>query len=284
MVDVFPTCFAEGLFEKVGVESFTDRPDLYNIMYASEYADLSLYRGFCEGHRDVLVLAAGTGRVVVDLVHAGHFVYCVDNSEAMLGNFKKSLVGLPDVSKRVELYLHDMQNFIYQDGGKLDRIVIPFGSFNYLINIESRIKTLRSALKNLRKGGKIMLELNSVALYPELKDSCEGEKALGSVRMDGSKLTDLLECDHYSISRKTSYDYSTKVILQKRLFRYMTWYRELRIEKSARLTWKNIMIGPEEISMLLNHVGFEHVTIGGYYSEDKKWGLDSDNIVVIGVK
>lgn len=67
--------------------------DIYDY-YANVDFDIGFFKTLCKGHKKILELMCGTGRVSIPLIKEGYQMTCVDYSEEMLDVFRKK-IGIP---------------------------------------------------------------------------------------------------------------------------------------------------------------------------------------------
>src|SRR5512133_1688402 len=106
----------------------------------------------------VLELACGTGRVTIPLAEAGHEVWGIDLSAAMLTRLREKLARFPEgVRDRVQARLGDMSSFDLERVFPL--IIIPFRSFQLLTRDEQLRGCLASVRRHLAPGGRFILDV-----------------------------------------------------------------------------------------------------------------------------
>jgi ubiquinone/menaquinone biosynthesis C-methylase UbiE len=101
----------------------------------------------------VLELACGTGRVSLALAKAGFKVDALDNSEAMLNEFKKKI----NAGDQITLHHGSMSDFNL--GKKFNLIIIPYRSFHHLATEEERLETLKCIRSHLTSEGMAIIHL-----------------------------------------------------------------------------------------------------------------------------
>lgn len=101
---------------------------------------------------DILELACGSGRITIPLAKAGHEVWGVDISNAMIELFRKKIKDLPEESaQRIHLLHEDMTDF--KINRKYSLIIIPFRSYQALIEDNQQNMCLRSVYNHLSEDG-----------------------------------------------------------------------------------------------------------------------------------
>jgi ubiquinone/menaquinone biosynthesis C-methylase UbiE len=141
----------------------------YELPFVSEYydflpltqgrQDLDFYLYYARAAGDpILELGCGTGRILLPLAEAGHWICGLDFSEQMLARCRKKLEAeRPEVRERVRLVQGNMVSFDLQDTFRL--ITIPFRPFQHLLKVEDQMACLHAAHRHLQPGGKIILDL-----------------------------------------------------------------------------------------------------------------------------
>jgi SAM-dependent methyltransferase len=171
------------------------------LFYDIEHADLAEDIGFYveearKAGGPVLELAAGTGRVTVELAKAGIEVVGIEISKGMLDKARKKTEDLPkDAQKRITWIQADMRDFDL--GRKFSFIFIPFRSFQQLINRRDQERCLACVSKHMEKGGRFVLSLFAPS-YQRLVNK-QMFSHLGTIDLpDGKKLsrTEMVTHDH----------------------------------------------------------------------------------------
>ena len=102
----------------------------------------------------ILDVAAGTGRVSLELAEAGFEVHCIERSPSMLSIFRKKIRGR-ESSKHITLHEGDMADF--QLNVKYPLIIIP-SSFGHALTKERQLSTLTCIKDHLIEGGIFILD------------------------------------------------------------------------------------------------------------------------------
>src|SRR5215471_8262002 len=91
----------------------------------------------CDGADEVLELGAGTGRITLALIRAGHRVTAVDRSRPMLDVLKRKAGRLTALERlRLDVQHADMR--FLDLPGRYGAILCPFSAFNYLLTLDDR--------------------------------------------------------------------------------------------------------------------------------------------------
>lgn len=109
----------------------------------------------------MLELACGTGRLTQYFFGNFKKIHALDLSKEMLEVFKAKFV-----RDDVTLYQEDMVNF--SNPNSYDLIVILLDSINYLRDEKDLEKLLENSYKNLKKGGLLVFDLNSLYKMEEI--------------------------------------------------------------------------------------------------------------------
>lgn len=141
--------------------------------------DIRFYKRRLGGVRAVLDAMCGTGRVSVPLARAGIRVWGVDSSAGMLRRARARLrFEAPPVRRRVRLKRIDLVRGAAGKG--LDAAIIAVNSYGLIRTPKDRVKALRHVRRSLRRGGKLVLALDSVLSYRTIQD---GVPSLNAARV-----------------------------------------------------------------------------------------------------
>lgn len=116
----------------------------------------------------VLELGTGTGRVLLPLADAGHQVWGLDLSPAMLAVAGRKLAARPDLSGRVRLVEADMTRFNL--GRRFPLVLVPARAFQHVIDPDQQRAALTCIRSHLEPGGRLVLDL----FEPRLETVVEG--------------------------------------------------------------------------------------------------------------
>ena len=133
----------------------------YDLEHEGLTSDTTMYLRLAREHGpDVLVLGAGTGRVVAPLAEAGFRVYGVDNSKAMLARAREKLRGRPGVrligGDLVSLALHRQFNLV----------VVPFDTFTMLSSQDEQIRALAGGRAHMADSSLLVVDVINPLILP----------------------------------------------------------------------------------------------------------------------
>lgn len=230
--------------------------------------DVSFYREQAAGcGGPVLEIGCGTGRLTIPLARAGHEVWAVDVSAAMLGQLDAKLEAeSAEVRRRVHV--------VRQDAAALDLPVrgfgfaaIPFNVLMLIADFEAERRTLAAAAAHLAPGGRLALDvMNPLTLPLDADRKAAPSEPRRNPRTGNQYVKNTLA------SR----------LDEQQCQRLYGWYDELQpngtIEVSEySFTWR--MIFRFELELMLGQAGFAIERLAGDF-EDQPWTVDSRRMVV----
>jgi SAM-dependent methyltransferase len=119
--------------------------------------DVAYYLERCKGAPRVLELGVGYGRVMRELLRAGHHVTGVDLHQGLLGMAREAVAALPPpLRARATLLEGDMTKLSFR--GAFERVIIPYSGLYCLLDQAALLACLRGARRALCKGGKLLLD------------------------------------------------------------------------------------------------------------------------------
>jgi SAM-dependent methyltransferase len=120
--------------------------------------DMSLWLSFAKEYGGpALELAAGTGRVLLELARAGHTVTGLDRSAHMLAVARRRVEADRELASRVTLVEAPMQNFDLTE--RFSLIYIPARSLQILTDRADQRGCLECCARHLRPGGRLAFDV-----------------------------------------------------------------------------------------------------------------------------
>jgi SAM-dependent methyltransferase len=234
----------------------TDRPQLYDWLYEDFKDDISMYLSMSSPYDEILECGIGTGRVAIPLAQNGKTVRGVEISSAMINRLEEKLIVCSqDVRNRIQIFQQDMRNLDLSI--KFPFVLVPFSTFNYLLNIEDQKKCLMSIRHHLTQQGNLVLEFLSFSMYPAwFKNDSILRKYKETVDADTGKITQLWKLAEFNSA--------TQIITEERYFRFYEPTGVLINEEV--IYWQNRFFFLGEIELLLSSCGYKITEIYGDFN------------------
>lgn len=136
------------------MEMYKKIADLYDLLY-EDLNDSKFWNNLCHKYGGpVLELGCGTGRIMLGLAKAGFDVAGIDKSKELLAVLKKK--ALKD-GMNPQIKEADMRSF------SVDRmfrtVIIPFSSFQHLLNTKDQEACLKTVKKHLLQEGNLIIDV-----------------------------------------------------------------------------------------------------------------------------
>ena len=135
--------------------------ELYAKLHRGTPGDVAFYVDATRGAQDVLELGCGYGRILIELVRAGHHVTGLDIDPGMLTLVRsvgKSLTA--GQNAQIKLAQGDMRDFEFE--ARFDRVVIPYNGLYCLLSEAAVIDCLRRAAAHLRATGLVVFDAYAI--------------------------------------------------------------------------------------------------------------------------
>jgi SAM-dependent methyltransferase len=131
----------------------------YDIWYEDRTEDVGFYQQIAERTGGpVLECMCGTGRILIPLALQGYEISGFDQSYAMLDQLTSKLDKLDEaLQENIRVGHGDVRNFTC--GKKYKLVIIPFNSFQHLLETEEQEAALRNVAEHLRADGQFVLSL-----------------------------------------------------------------------------------------------------------------------------
>ncbi|WP_448204372.1 class I SAM-dependent methyltransferase [Azospirillum sp. sgz302134] len=230
--------------------------------------DVAFYREQAEqAGGPVLEIGCGTGRLTIPLARAGHEVWAVDVSAAMLDQLRAKLAAEPpEVQTRVHIVQQDATALDLPERG-FALVAIPFNMLMLIPDLAAERQALARAAAHLAPGGRLALDIMNpltLSLEAETKPSPSMPRRNPRTgnRYIKNALADRLD-DHQ----------------RQRLH---GWYDELLPDGKIAVSefsfiWR--MIFRFELELMLEGAGFAIDSLSGDF-EGAPWTVDSRRMVV----
>jgi SAM-dependent methyltransferase len=202
----------------------------------------------------VLEIACGTGMVFLDLIRAGVDAYGFDISLPMLDALKrKASDGQRDeILRRVSR--QDMADFSYPSM-EFGTVLIPSGSFLFLLTQAEQIACLANIRRHLRSGGTLVLNF-PVPSYQHLSNKALGPQTLVTV----GDFEDALNGSTVHLACKTTAELVPQL-------QHMTWrFSQGSAAHEAAMCCRWVF--PEEFKLLLRLAGFSSREVFGGFERN----------------
>lgn len=228
---------------------FDDVADLYDVYVKS---DLDVNFFVQEAKRiggKTLELTCGTGRVSLPLLHAGVDLTCVDYSKGMLAKLREKL-------EQARLSCTVVESDITQLSlsERFDLILIPFHSFQEIVDRSKHRSTLERVAKHLTENGRFICTLQNPAVRLKSIDGTSRSLGRFSMGSGGSlEVTSLLK-----------YDAATKLAQGFQL--YSIYDEHNALIHTRRLEISFCLFTKDEFEQLASSVGFQVDALYGDYS------------------
>lgn len=247
--------------------------DIYDY-YANADFDIDFFKMLCKGHKNILELMCGTGRISKPLIEAGFPLTCVDYSEEMLEVFRKKIGGPQALSKtgpqaaqaasevvsqtasndrpqNVEIVCQDVCELDL--GKRFDLIIIPSNSISEIIDKERRRQAFRRIYKHLTADGIFFCTLYNPSY--RIKQADGHIRYLGKYDLgDGRTLV----VTYYNV-----YSSAAGIITGTQFYEI---YDHNRLAEKRCLDIRFSVISKEEICKMAHEEGFAMKAIYGDYT------------------
>jgi len=227
---------------------------LYDYCWDRLTEDLAFYKRRLRHAKTVLDAMCGTGRVSIALARAGIHVWGIDSSVRMLQRARQRLREQPPpVRRRVRFRKGDLVRGA--PGRGLDAAIVAVNSFGLILTSKDRVRALRHLHRSLRRGGKLILALDSVRSYRTIRD---GVPFLTLARVVDGRGRIYLRILSETGSRASHVRSESLHILLSRSGRVLV---------SQESGTSTAVLGPARVEQELRRSGFEPTAIFGDYDE-----------------
>ncbi|MFT5448745.1 MAG: SAM-dependent methyltransferase [Gammaproteobacteria bacterium] len=151
--------------------------ELYAKLHRGTPGDVAFYMEATRGAEDVLELGCGYGRILIELIRAGHHVTGLDTDPGMLALVRAAGESLTaGQNARIALAHGDMRDF--QLKAQFDRVIIPYNGLYCLLSEAAVTDCLRCAAAHLRDTGQVVFDAYAIDDFHTDMDPDEFNSAL----------------------------------------------------------------------------------------------------------
>lgn len=228
--------------------------------YDAEYADKAmlqedvpfLLQHLPKKRQNVLELCVGTARAAIPLAQAGHRVVGVDYADDMLAiaKRKRDSVGLTD--KQLKLVSQDVTKLKLNE--TFDWAVILFNTLLAFVTLEQQDALLRGAVKHLKKGGRLWIDIFQPNLHLLAQQRARG--------VDGHAFY-VHELER-AVYQTTDIDRDPAEQRQTVTFRYQ-WFDKDGNAKKEKHSFDMTFMFPRELRLLIERHGMRIERLYGNY-------------------
>ena len=239
-----------------------DRMDLYkHTAFIYDYDnrpiardDIPFYRTLIPSGSKVLELAAGTGRIAIELVKNGCSMTCIDLSDEMLEVFRNKVHGLPaETASRISIIKGDMRNFDFPEA--FDWIIIPFRSFQWLAEPSEREACLECIKKHMQPSSRAV-----ITFFNPIEDLLNAWGVFKNIEVYLSDLPDGTILRRFESQGR--HDKEKQVIECNNVYRI---FKGDALKAEYRHDFEIVYLFPGQIKAMLDKAGFEIEAMYGYY-------------------
>ncbi|HBX68491.1 MAG TPA: hypothetical protein DEH25_03665 [Chloroflexi bacterium] len=158
-------CFSIWEIRKYMNDLYNPFPSLYHCHHQNFTEDLAFWQSLARWQGDpILELGCGTGRILIPLAQAGHEVYGIDNSHAMLA-FLKQRIPI-DLQSNIHLIEANMLDF--QIDAEFRMVLLPCNTYS-TFDAQARARMLARIFQQLKPGGVFAVSMPSPNLLRALQ-------------------------------------------------------------------------------------------------------------------
>lgn len=248
---------------------YDDLSRYYDLAHAGLTEDIPFVLGLAaEASGPILEIGCGSGRLLLPLARAGHYVTGVDSSPAMLAIAAQRLAQEDDaVRERVRLLEADATAPLPSAAGTMALALVGFNTFMHFSELEAAA-TLRNAARLLRPGGVLCIDVDNPFELALVQD--EAALALEEEWADPA-------------TGQVVQQWATYAPAEDGQAVDVTWvFRELGAPAPAEITvqMRYHYYYPHQVDLLLQQSGLRLVALYGDYDR-RPFGEESDRLLLL---
>jgi SAM-dependent methyltransferase len=130
----------------------------YDSEHADKIDDLLLYSEIANENDDpILIIGAGTGRVMIHLAQEGHTVHGIEAEPNMLERAERKRNALPHLRDKLIFHAGNALNVKLKEQFKL--VVIPYNTLMHFHSLDAHLGLLKRAWGWMAEGGRLLIDL-----------------------------------------------------------------------------------------------------------------------------
>ncbi len=229
-------------------------PELYAAVHRGNPGDVAYYVERCKGAPRVLELGVGYGRVMRELLRAGHHVTGLDLHEGLLSMARSAVAALPPpLRARATLLSGDMAKLTSHKA--YERVIIPYSGLYCLLDDRALLACLRGARRALTSDGKLLLD--AYAADPFHHDSVPGDQS-DDQRDEVARIE--LGARRYRVYERSSWDRNRQILVAT----YIYVDEQTGREQEHAITQRYLLL--RQLEALLARAGFALERVSGDFA------------------
>lgn len=240
--------------------------EFYDYAWQILRVDTEFYRRQLKGAHRVLDCMCGTGRVAIDLARAGHEVDGIDSSPEMLRRARvKARKECPPVRRRLRWHLGDLTKTNL--GHDHDAAIVAVNSYGLILSARGRVVALRRIRSALRDHGKLLLALDSVRSYREVRDGVPFAASSGPLGSSGGVYVRVMAESRSGSKRVRS------------IALHLVIDRKGKLRRSQLAQTVTAVLSPATVKRELKQAGFRPIKLFGGY-DGRPYSPSGDSFII----
>jgi SAM-dependent methyltransferase len=218
-----------------------DRVREFYDLYVCTTADVGFWKRVAgDSQPPLLELMAGTGRITLPLLEAGHLVEGLDYSAGLLEVLERKLG-----AAGIEAPLHHADARDFDLGRKFGLIFIGFQSISEVVDDDDKIKVFGNVRRHLAPGASFWVTIHNPPARRGMVDGRDVD--LGTYRLASTG-------EDVTVSGRYLLDEGTGIVSGKQTYRCLRGRRESRL---VELPMRFHLVSPQRLVELLSDSGFD---------------------------